>query len=764
MRKGQKTFMKKKNLAALLVMMASCVAACGEKNEVADAGPAAGNSAYVYTQEQINLNGDIETNSLSVEGNSIYYFQAGDGAERKDCFVCLDLEKQETAPHCLYEAANDNTEKEGYENKTVKMFYGWNKEVIVITRQSPVIDEETASEADWRKWYLECSYVMKKIAEDGKEVFSVDITGYILSDTKAPYLQHAFADGEGRLFLTNGISRVWIFDGDGRYLHDIKLQENLLLGKYLKFGILGDGRAVIGTDADEGRSMNFVAYNVEKKDFTEVYTNLPLSLWGTEIVKGPNGGTLCYERQTVYEYDCETQTYGKILNWDECGIEGEYVRYAAALQNGDIIILYDDGNGQREWILLKRTEVGENDKTILTLARIPQDYEKFQPWELESEVIKFNLENETYRIEVKEYQDAEAFYYDILTGNVPDMFDPEGINMRLLAAKGVIEDMNPYLENSSIMKREDLFESVLNAYTINGILCSIPTGFWIETLFGKSSEVGEQTGWTVEEMLALVEEHEDKSLFAYEDREQILYFFIKYSSDAYVDWENGKCYFDSEEFCNILELASRYGEYEGGVSESEALSEGKALLCRYLITEPSDWQILEQVFGGPVTAVGFPGKEGTTVVMGIDEICICAGSTNKEGAWCFVESLLAGGWSGSNLPIRRSDYDVMIKDAIKPQYLCDEAGNVIYDERGIPVVAIGFWESWEYMTYAATEEEIDSLTGLIDRVDGIMDFDSQLYQIILEEAAPFFEGQKTAKEAAEIIQGRAEVFVKESIK
>ncbi len=759
-------------LAAGAVMAAFFVAACGEKSAGNDSGPTTVNDTYVvnhayaYTQEQINITGDVQADSLRVEGMRVYYSQTGDGLETGDCFFCLDLENPETEPLCLYEAEDDGTAGEGFEKNTVKMFSNQTGEVIVITQKAPVMDEETASEADWRKWFAECSYVMEKVTEDGEAAFSVDITEYVLSDEEAPYLQHAFADGEGRLFLTNGISSVWIFDGDGRYLHTVKLQDNLKLGMFFKFGTLGDGRAVIGTDTDEGTSMNFVAYDAAKQDFTEVYTNLPGNLWATKMTKGPNGGTLCYGSETLYEYDCQTQTYMKILNWKECGIEGESVQYAAALQNGNIIVLCDGKNGQKEWMLLKK-ETADTEKTVLTMARVVQDWEAFHSWQLEEEVINFNLESKQYRIEVREYRDAEAFYYDILTGNIPDMFDSEGINMRMLAAKGIIEDMNPYLENSSTVKRQDLFESVLDAYTIDGVLCTIPNTFWIETLFGKSSEVGEHTGWTFEEMFALVNEYEDKSLFAYEDRELILYFFIQYNSDAFVDWENGRCYFDTEEFQEVLELASRYGEYEGGVSEPQALAEGKALLCRKLVSDPVDISLIEAVFGEPVTPIGFPGDSGRIVVQGIDKVCICAGADNKEGAWSFMEFLLDKGREYSNnLPIRRSAYDAMIKDAMEPCFACDEEGNVIKDENGMPVPAprgIYYWEDFEYPLSETTKEEADALEALINQIDGIKDFDSQLYQIIQEEAAPFFEGQKTVEEAARIIQGRAEILVKESM-
>ena len=50
------------------------------------------------------------------------------------------------------------------------------------------------------------------------------------------------------------------------------------------------------------------------------------------------------------------------------------------------------------------------------------------------------------------YEDARTqFFNDILTGNAPDMFMAGDIDLKMFAQKGLIEDLAPYLESSTVI-------------------------------------------------------------------------------------------------------------------------------------------------------------------------------------------------------------------------------------------------------------------------------------------------------------------------
>ncbi len=64
--------------------------------------------------------------------------------------------------------------------------------------------------------------------------------------------------------------------------------------------------------------------------------------------------------------------------------------------------------------------------------------------------------------------------------------------------------------------------------------------------------------------------------------------------------------------------------------------------------------------------------------------------------------------------------------------------------------------------YSVKQEEADSLLRLINSVDGIYQYNNSLMSIITEETAPYFAGQKSVDEVADIIQSRVRIYINES--
>ena len=61
-----------------------------------------------------------------------------------------------------------------------------------------------------------------------------------------------------------------------------------------------------------------------------------------------------------------------------------------------------------------------------------------------------------------------------------------------------------------------------------------------------------------------------------------------------------------------------------------------------------------------------------------------------------------------------------------------------------------------------TQEETDELTQYISNINKRYTYSEEISSIIEEESAPFFEGQKSAKEVADIIQSRVQIYVNEN--
>ena len=110
------------------------------------------------------------------------------------------------------------------------------------------------------------------------------------------------------------------------------------------------------------------------------------------------------------------------------------------------------------------------------------------------------------------------------------------------------------------------------------------------------------------------------------------------------------------------------------------------------------------------------------------------------------------------------DFEEDVAEAMRIEYQYDEQGNILYDEAGNPMqeekMQYGYYDL-NGSIYAATEEEIEDFYRLLSRAVG-GSTESEIAQIVVEEIAPFLNGQKNAEEVAAIIQSRAQLYLDEN--
>lgn len=107
-------------------------------------------------------------------------------------------------------------------------------------------------------------------------------------------------------------------------------------------------------------------------------------------------------------------------------------------------------------------------------------------------------------------------------------------------------------------------------------------------------------------------------------------------------------------------------------------------------------------------------------------------------------------------------------EATKIEYLLDENGEKVLDENGEPIIqggggAVGYGDDWMYEYHVTTEEEADRVEALIKIARPSTGSDSQIMDIISEEAQAFFKGQRTAQDVANNIQNRVQLYMNENM-
>lgn len=610
-------------------------------------------------------------------------------------------------------------------------------------------------------------YLVHANPESGEELSCVDITEQ-LQITGGVTLE-LITDKNDQIYISDG-RRIWVFDVEGNQPFNVIIPN----GSWVNgMGVTKEGQVVF-YGWEDGQCIYVIDENSGM--LTTVNDNIPNKyIYSGGIIPGDVKGIWVVTATDYVEYDIESGKATPVLSLADSGVNVDNIRGCTVLENGDVLILSCDMSGEEiesKAILLVKTEASAvaDDKEVITMGLFEESSE------LAMAVADFNKSQTGYKIEIINYAENSdldtaitRFSNELISGNAPDIIDLYHLNAQALASKGALEDLTPYLENDGTVKREELFESVLNAYSINGGLYTIPNSFVVYGVVGSSeylSDCGSGYSWTVEDVTRLINNNPDMEIFGYNSKSYILMELVRNNLNKFVNWQSGECDFEGTEFLSILKLANCFNEkFEGGSGEYnpyEIVAEGKTMAEITLINSTLELQFWQAAFGDDFVVKGFPVDEGSGLgIRGENLLGINAASNNKKKAWEFISSLLTKEYYKNRevegFPTLIPAYDALNEKYSTPEYKTDESGNQLE----IPKMDMGMGEFY-VQCYAATPEDVARMTDIINNCDRIDANDDKLLNIIIEEAEAYFAGQKKPEDVAKIVQSRATLYVNEN--
>lgn len=644
----------------------------------------------------------------------------------------------------------------------------------------------SVSKAEENGNYSQLFYLMK-FDPEGNKLLEQDITEAMkLEGSDNSYAQAVVVDKEGRIYLNvsgggmnSGNSFIVVLDAEGKLLAKIDTGTDWISA----MGVAADGTVLLTRHGNNG-DMECLEVDAANKSLGEAHAGMPNSYSSNTLISTPDGGLLVNDGSRLWKYDLATETTEEILTWTDCDINGSYVQMIQTLEDGRIAVLSQNwSNNTQELAYLTKTEAAKvTQKEIITLATM------WSSQDLQEAVVNFNKQNDAYKVRIVTYFDdstewTDTKYQDSITAlnnaitssNCPDIIDLSNLNTRSYLSKGLLKDLSPYLESSSV-KREDLMESILDAYTFDDTLVCIPTDFSITTIMGRTSQLGNRTSWTIKDVMEFAAQYPDSKLLNYSNKSSMLSTCLQYSSEAFIDYDAGKCNFESQDFLDILEFCNTFEaetDYDReGESFPKQISEGKILLNDTYISAMDEMQMYSLMFNEPITFIGYPTVDGSNGnrIRGQNCYAITTKSKNPDGAWAFIESMLQyetvqeyGYRNG--FPVRKDMLEETFALAMKENGSYDEDGNIMLDENGEPMIwpkTTWGYDDWSAEIYAATPEQVQAVRDLIDSAVAATDNDETILTIISEEAQGYFEGQKSAKEVAGIIQSRVQTYISEN--
>lgn len=170
-----------------------------------------------------------------------------------------------------------------------------------------------------------------------------------------------------------------------------------------------------------------------------------------------------------------------------------------------------------------------------------------------------------------------------MAGNMPDLLAMNGMPYAQLAAKGLLEDLYPYLDADSDFSRDDFFQNVFKALEVDGKLYATWPLFLCADGYGRRLRRGRYPGLDLsaaDEALATMPEG-CTPFSVYTVRDDILQTCLALDMDNFVDWSTGECRFDSQEFIDLLNFAALFPEsFDWEKYEYTPRSETRAALPR----------------------------------------------------------------------------------------------------------------------------------------------------------------------------------------
>lgn len=744
-------------LAVLMTMLWGCGGEGGSQDET---------DGYVYVPEYVQMDVDCTyINSVTSLGDSVIMNAIKwdeESQESSNFLYRYDLAKGEgeTIPLAVGEDDNIGAMTAGADGSLAMV-------VNSYTYETDENGEPTNYKSSITLWSVSAEDGSIKSQKDINEVFGNSQDG-------GTYVQNFCVDGQGNFYLDDGNNTIYVLDQDVNKICEIKADNWIRSMAASK-----EGDVYISTYGENGLEMRKV--DIAAKKLGEPQTGLASGYGNQDFITGSTKSFLMDNRSQVSLYDLSTQTEEALFSWLDVDINSDNVSQRGELSDGRVWALTRDYGSEGadgpefELILLSRKEasqVPQKEKIVYGAMWVDSNVKKA--------IIDFNKTSDKYRITVKEYGEAVEDYQaaqtqfnaDLTTADCPDIIGLNSLDYHLYASKGVLEDLYPYMEKSGINKA-DYLENILGAYESDGKLYGLIPAFYVSTTMAKASQVGDKTGWTLSEMLEFAEGREE-NLFAYGSRSSIFYYCIYNNIDEFIDWESGKCFFDSEDFIKTLEFAAKYPEeYDYQADREEGISSrirsDKVLLLDSSISSVQEFQMLTGMFGEKVSFLGYPNSERKGNLVQATGGCmgLSSKSKHKEGAWEFMQRLLSEEYQDSMLsehgnsfgfPVKKSALEKQFELDMTPDYFEDEDGNKTENAK----TSWG-WDDFQMDIMAATQEEVDAVRSLIESAEKVSgSVDEQLVNIITEESEPFFKGQKSAADVAGIIQNRIQIYVNEN--
>lgn len=610
------------------------------------------------------------------------------------------------------------------------------------------------------------SYYIRKYDEEGKLLFDVELDTSELKNGSGHFnIQNMYyIKDHGVLLVDNGGLALYS-DKDGSFISRPYDEDH---GRFFI-----NSKSEVYTTSYDMDGVSIIKIDLDDKKEDEKIS-IPMSIrnFARNFYAAKSYDFIVEDGDGFSSWNVGDEELKKLISFIDSDLNIEDADDIIQLSDTSVLVsYYADDYGRTYSVLNKVDPDTVADKEVITLGV------NYTNIELRNMIVSFNKKSEKYRIKLIDYSKftteddwagSDKLSSDILSGNSPDIISLDAIyDLYNYEAKGLFEPLDSYIANDEELSKKEFFTQVLDAYKYKGTSYVIMPTFTLPCFAMKKSLYDKVESWDLDSMDKLIKESGapyETALGAPLDRVQFFEMAMVFGLKDYVDVENGKANFDSEQFIKMLELAKEFPkevDYEKYYSQdhSDIFRTGKAITKQtflYNFEEFAEMRYAE--FGEDIVLLGYPGEEGKAHygMVGDAVMAMSASSEHKEACWEFLRTFLTGEYQKliyeqgfyMGFPTGKEEFDKFVKKAMTPNKKYEHYTKVAGEEVKIPELK---------------QEDIDVVMDYINQVDSVLGYDKTLMNIVLEESEPFFKEQKTAQECAHIIQSKAQIYLDESL-
>ncbi len=777
--------MKRKNITKILaviliiLLLMTQITACNKRRGVEKTVP-----EHVYRRTEIALPEKIQyVSNMFLEGERIYVLGVGyNETDYTEYYILYSMNQDGSDP--VEKKMDVSFSKiDGYDGSYLSYITALSDQRLLAVVDAWAEDKEKGE-------YKSDNFFII-LDKDGKVQKKINLNELLKNHITTDYFYAGMllSDSAGNIYISSDRT-IYVLKSDFTFAFKVELTGNSWMQSMFNYS--KDRIAVVmSTEGEEGYKMQIRIIDPEKKAFSEeinVNTHLQNNLY--QLFTGLDYSLYYSTQSGIYGYDVKSGESRELLNWINSDIENPNLGRMTAVSDKRFVCIaqeYDESTWTSKQSVMILDYIPPEEvvpKYVITLATA------FGAYDVRKPVIEFNRNSQEYRIQIKDYyqdhQDYEDYTEvidklnnDIIAGNMPDILLVD-INMPFesYVSKGLLYDMYKLLNKDESFNKEDYFTNVLDAMSVNGKLYSISPSFSVSTVAIKSKFVDtNKKGWTMGELQALMAKlPKETETFIGTNRQEMMDMALSITLGRFIDKDSGKCYFDSQDFIDILKFTKGFNEksfwedldynnlpadfwekYDRSYEEDRAILNLVYLNSFYQYTQLRDYTFKEDI-----TLIGFPNSDRNGSAIGVENrIAISSKSKLIDGCWEFVKSFLSDKYQESityQWPVKISAFDKMAEKAMKGEdgYGPIEPliGDVVYDSIGMP-------NPMPQEGRKISEDDVKYIKSFLQSVDVLMSYEQGVMDIINEEAKMYYAGNKTAEETAKIIQSRVQIYVSE---